>query len=835
MIAPQAGRATLGHFSAELNTNGLSNVGSGLLLDSQRAYYKVVVPESINGQPVIGWELNLSQSSGQAGLRVRKDALPSDGFTGVPFTANAAIIAPPVLTNGTWYVEVRGTNSTSYTLTSSSLALQRPAWQMPGMGEPSTTPGLTAPDFGDSGVDTNGVALPDDQGIDLELGRYHYYAAIVPTNNGGLLHVQLEGISGNPDFYLRVAQVPTSSHTSNGIAGTLFERSLTSGTTEYGNFVPLNGKVETKLQPGTWYFAVRAVANANARYRLKFSTGDIQDLALNGGATNNQNVAGTDWRYYRVQIPAEAPANWHVTFNQEAGDVVMHVRDTVPPGNGASTNATEYKDWISDGKNGTNTSYDFPNTYTFTVPPVRPNTVYYLGFRAKNDAIFSVSSSTSGLTNIVPPVIPFYGGSVTNMIPPNSQVAYRILTPADSLRWRHTSIHSNSVQVYIENGTFPTKSATDDFRSTAANSSLDRFLITPPWLTNQTYYLIATNTTGVAQFFNFNMNGSSITADDDADGMLDAWEIQYFGLLGQSPAGDYDSDGVSNLNEFLEGTNPADRNSLRPRLTVLATNGVVNIDPFATNYTQGTVVTLTATPNAGYSFIGWSGAATGNGNPLVVTMNTNKTITPRFRVPGDDFDQRIPLIGAPVTYVDLQNTGATKETGEPNHAGNTGGKSVWWTWTAPTSGSVTLTTAGSNFRNALAVYTGSAVTNLTGIAANLAGVGTNTSQVTFSAFSGAAYQIAVDGFNGATGSVTLNLSMPDAPAQLIIADPVRLVDGQFQFTVIGPTNQVFHIEAATDLASWATLATFTNTSGMIPYIDSAATNFSRRFYRAIAP
>jgi hypothetical protein len=114
--------------------------------------------------------------------------------------------------------------------------------------------GLTAPDFGDTGVDTNGVPLPDDQGIDLELGRYHYYAAIVPTNNSGLLHVQLHAISGNPDFYLRVAQVPTSSHTSNGIAGTMFERSLTSGTTEYGNFVPLNGRVETKLQPGTWYF-----------------------------------------------------------------------------------------------------------------------------------------------------------------------------------------------------------------------------------------------------------------------------------------------------------------------------------------------------------------------------------------------------------------------------------------------------------------------------------------------------------------------------------------------------------------------------------------------------
>ncbi len=31
------------------------------------------------------------------------------------------------------------------------------------------------------------------------------------------------------------------------------------------------------------------------------------------------------------------------------------------------------------------------------------------------------------------------------------------------------------------------------------------------------------------------------------------------------------------------------------------------------------------------------------------------------------------------------NIFATKEPGEPNHAGNQGGKSLWWTWTAPTA------------------------------------------------------------------------------------------------------------------------------------------------------
>src|SRR5213593_4436723 len=29
------------------------------------------------------------------------------------------------------------------------------------------------------------------------------------------------------------------------------------------------------------------------------------------------------------------------------------------------------------------------------------------------------------------------------------------------------------------------------------------------------------------------------------------------------------------------------------------------------------------------------------------------------------------------------NVEATKEAGEPNHAGNAGGKSVWYSWTAP--------------------------------------------------------------------------------------------------------------------------------------------------------
>ena len=100
-------------------------------------------------------------------------------------------------------MEVKGTNATAFTLTSSALKLQRPAWIMPEPGEPVATPGLTGTDFADSGVTTNGLALPGDQGVDLEQGRSHYYALVVPTNNAGLLRVRLDAISGNPDVYLR--------------------------------------------------------------------------------------------------------------------------------------------------------------------------------------------------------------------------------------------------------------------------------------------------------------------------------------------------------------------------------------------------------------------------------------------------------------------------------------------------------------------------------------------------------------------------------------------------------------------------------------------------------
>jgi len=101
------------------------------------------------------------------------------------------------------------------------------------------------------------------------------------------------------------------------------------------------------------------------------------------------------------------------------------------------------------------------------------------------------------------------------------------------------------------------------------------------------------------------------------------------------------------------------------------------------------------------------------------------------------------------------NIRSTKEVGEPNHAGNNGGASVWYKWTAPSSGSVTIDTVGSTFDTVLAVYTGTVVTNLTSIASDHGSAGNGASRTVFTATSGTTYRIAVDGFDGDMGNVVL--------------------------------------------------------------------------------
>ena len=139
------------------------------------------------------------------------------------------------------------------------------------------------------------------------------------------------------------------------------------------------------------------------------------------------------------------------------------------------------------------------------------------------------------------------------------------------------------------------------------------------------------------------------------------------------------------------------------------------------------------------------------------------------RSPNDAFADRFVLEGVAPTATGT-NVDATAEPGEPVHHGVGGGKSVWWTWTAPASGTVVIDTVGSNYDTVLAVYDGSEVANLTRLVSNDDidyGVVLQ-SRVTFPTVAGKTYQIAVDGWGGEVGSISLGVSLdaPEPPAPI---------------------------------------------------------------------
>ena len=246
------------------------------------------------------------------------------------------------------------------------------------------------------------------------------------------------------------------------------------------------------MSSGVYYLAVRASGTSNCRYRLRLSTGSVVDVALNGSLTSQVMAAG-DWRYYRFHLPTNAPLSWTVTFAQQVGDVVMYVRDTVPPGQ--ATTVTDYCEWSRDGHNhGPYPSYDPPGSYTFNTPPLRPGNVYYVGFRALSDATFSLGSATNTTAINLSNFLAFYGGYVTNMLPAYGSQQFRIDVPSEASRWRHTSVANSGVRFHLDQGSVPTATSSDHWVFTGS-STLDRFLLDPagwPWLPGQMYFLTVT-------------------------------------------------------------------------------------------------------------------------------------------------------------------------------------------------------------------------------------------------------------------------------------------------------------------------------------------------------
>jgi Ca2+-binding RTX toxin-like protein len=216
------------------------------------------------------------------------------------------------------------------------------------------------------------------------------------------------------------------------------------------------------------------------------------------------------------------------------------------------------------------------------------------------------------------------------------------------------------------------------------------------------------------------------------------------------------------------------------RHVTLRTNfNTFNIDVIAV-YTGDTVATLHEVGSTNlYSAFGKSlsfWAEAGETYSIVIAKGTDLGPEPATRGPFDvsfepfngpddfAFAQTLPDLPLPV-FGFGSNRSASKESGEPLHAGELGGRSVWWRWTAQTTGTVTVDTCSTFFDTLLGIYIGAGVAGLTEVASNddapndLCGTASATA---FRAQAGQTYSIAVDGYNGASGDVTLRLQPPPA-------------------------------------------------------------------------
>ena len=218
--------------------------------------------------------------------------------------------------------------------------------------------------------------------------------------------------------------------------------------------------------------------------------------------------------------------------------------------------------------------------------------------------------------------------------------------------------------------------------------------------------------------------------------------------------------------------------------TSLSYTRSLDVPPAGTYY-----ITMTVTEYNGQDFImdyaafddtatfgGGSGSGNpgGSGTPRDDSADASEcSYDVTVRNGADAFSAGTP-ISAPACWIEGSNVGASLQDNESSHAGNRGGASVWWVWTAPATGTAEFTTVGSSFDTLLAVYSVSA-SSLTEVASNDDIDRQNRnyqSAVEFDAQEGDKYYIAVDGYNGKTGNIVLHWRVQEAAQDLDDADPL---------------------------------------------------------------
>ncbi|HWN94387.1 MAG TPA: hypothetical protein VNT99_05095 [Methylomirabilota bacterium] len=158
----------------------------------------------------------------------------------------------------------------------------------------------------------------------------------------------------------------------------------------------------------------------------------------------------------------------------------------------------------------------------------------------------------------------------------------------------------------------------------------------------------------------------------------------------------------------------------------------------------------------------------------------------------DAFSNRLALVGTNIG-VTASNVAATVEPGEPEHGFSSARRSVWFSWTAPHSGRVSLVISG-DFSAVLGLYTGNELSNLVRVLP----LDYYTERLNVAVVEGTTYQLALDGYGQNSGTCTLNIHYATPPVNDDFANRLSLTNGQGSGTLEGASREVVEPEYGTD-------------------------------------
>ncbi len=203
--------------------------------------------------------------------------------------------------------------------------------------------------------------------------------------------------------------------------------------------------------------------------------------------------------------------------------------------------------------------------------------------------------------------------------------------------------------------------------------------------------------------------------------------------------------------------------------------------------------------------------------------------------PGNDNFANAQVVSGIKVHIAGTNVGATKEAGEPDHAANVGGRSVWYKWTATMSRVMSFSTnrSGTNMDTLIALYSG---TSLNSLQLQCSGDDINypankKSFCRMPVTAGFTYYIAVDGksLNGQPAvEGTFNLDIqPSFPLQGADYDN----DGITDLSVFRPSDGTWYVSNSS--FPQAPTAVHWGTSGDIPVlaVDNAFVDHEYAVYR----